>query len=169
MTRPDLTAKQSVREQLQELFEQMAQRSFATSMNSLNRVNFYDGVIARLEAGGDISEDVPEAKGLSLYEVMVVARKLRQQAAGAAISAWELTAALASSFRTTVRSVAMEGELIPHFDVEHVAETVEGAVRIGIKSWRRNIGVEVMGSDAAVNALNSQMAFAALTSLASLA
>jgi hypothetical protein len=169
MTRPDLTAEQSVREQLQELFEQMAQRSFATSMNSLNRVNFYDGVIARLEAGGDISEDVPEAKGLSLDEVMVVARKLRQQAAGAAISAWELTAALASSFRTTVRSVAIEDELIPHFDVEHVAETVEGAVRIGIKSWRRNIGVEVIGSDAAVNALNAQMAFAALTSLASLA
>ncbi len=162
MTRPDLTAEKPVREQLQELFEQMAQRSFAASMNSLNRVNFYDGVIARLEAGGDISEDVPEAKGLSQDEVMAVARKLRQQAAGAAISAWELSAALAGSFRTTVRSVAVEGELIPQFDVEHVAETVEGAVRIGIKSGRRNIGVEVIGSDAAVNALNAQMAFAAL-------
>ena len=162
MTRPDLTAEKPVREQLQELFEQMAQRSFAASMNSLNRVNFYDGVTARLEAGGDISEDVPEATGLSQDEVMAVARKLRQQAAGAAISAWELSAALSSSFRTTVRSVAVEGELIPQFDVEHVAETVEGAVQIGIKSWRRNIGVEVIGSDAAVNALNAQMALGAL-------
>ncbi len=169
MTRPDLTAEQSVREQLQELFEQMAQRSFATSMNSLNRVNFYDGVIARLEAGGDISDDVPEATGLSQDAVMAVARKLRQQAAGAAISVWELSAALASSFRTTVRSVDVEDELIPQYDVEHLAETAEGQVRIGIKTWRRNIGVEVMGSDAAVNALNAQMAFAALTSLASLA
>ncbi len=169
MTRPDLTAEQSVREQLQELFEQMAQRSFATSMNSLNRVNFYDGVIARLEAGGDISDDVPEATGLSQDAVMAVARKLRQQAAGAAISVWELSAALASSFRTTVRSVDVEDELIPQYDVEHLAETAEGQVRIGIKTWRRNIGVEVMGSDAAVNALNAQMAFAALTSWASLA
>lgn len=164
MTRPDRTAEKPVREQLQELFEQMAQRSFAASMNSLNRVNFYDGVIARLEAGGGISEDVPEATGLSQDEVMAVARKLRQQAAGAAISAWELSAALASSFRTTVRSMAVEGELIPQFDVEHVAETVEGAVRIGIQSWRRNICVEVIGSDAAVNALNAQMALAALVS-----
>ena len=58
--------------------------------------------------------------------------------------------------------MAVEGELIPQFDVEHVAETVEGAVRIGIKSWRRNIGVEVIGSDTAVNALNAQMALGAL-------
>ena len=50
MTRPDRTAEKPVREQLQELFEQMAQRSFAASMNSLNRVNFYYGVIARLES-----------------------------------------------------------------------------------------------------------------------
>jgi predicted unusual protein kinase regulating ubiquinone biosynthesis (AarF/ABC1/UbiB family) len=162
MTRPDLTAEKSVREQLHELFLAMAQRSFDTCMESQNRVNFYDGVITRVEAGGDISADVPEAKDKSVAEVVAVARKLRQQAAGAAISAWELSAALASSFRTTVRSLAVEGELSPQFDVEHVAETVEGAVRIGIKSWRRNIGVEVMGSDAAVNALNAQMALAAL-------
>jgi len=162
MTRPDLTAEKPIREQLQELFLQMAQRSFAASMDSLNRVNFYDGVIARVEAGGDISEDVPEAQGLPQAEVVAVARKLRQQAASAAISAWELSAALAGSFRTTVRSVEVEDELIPQYDVEHFAEIAEGQVRIGIKTWRRNITVEVVGSDAGVNALNAQMALAAL-------
>jgi hypothetical protein len=164
MTRPDLTAEKPVREQLQELFLQMAQRSFAESMDKLNRVNFYDGVIARVEAGGDISEDVPEVRGLSLAEVVAVARKLRQQAACAAVSAWELSAALAGSFRTTVRSVEVEDELIPQYDVEHLAETTEGQVRIGIKTWRRNITVEVVGPDAGVNALNAQMALAALVS-----
>jgi hypothetical protein len=162
MTRPDLTAEKPVREQLQELFEQMAQRSFAVSMNSLNRVNFYDGVIVRLESGGDISEDVPETTGLSQDEVVAVARKLRQQAAGAAISAWELSAALAGSCRTTIRSVDVEDELIPQYDVEHLAKTSEGPVRIGVKTWRRNITVEVVGSDAGLNALNAQMAFEAL-------
>ncbi len=163
MSEPSATAEKSVREQLHDLFLEMARRSFATSMDSLNRVNIYDGVIVRVEVGGDISEDVPEVRSLSKSEVVAVARKLRQQAAGAAINAWELSAALASSFRTTVRSIEVEGELIPKYDVEHLAETEEGQVRIGIKTWRRNIAVEVIGSDAGVNALNAQMALAALT------
>ena len=162
MTRLDLTAEKSVREQLHELFIAMAQRSFDACMESQNRVNFYDGVIKRVEAGGDISADVPEVTDKSVAEVVAVARKLRQQAAGAAISAWELSAALAGSFRTTVRSVDAERELIPQFDVEHVADTEVGQVRINIRTWRRNISVEVVGSDAGVNALNAQMALAAL-------
>lgn len=164
MTRPDLTGEKPVRDQLQELFVQMAQRSFAASIESLNRVNFYDGVIARVKDSGDISDDVPEARGLAQAEVVAVARKLRQQAASAAVSAWELSTALARSFRTTVRSVELEDELIPQYDVQHVAETAEGQVRIGIKTWRRNITVEVNGSDAGVNALNAQMVLAALLS-----
>ena len=164
MTKPDLTAEKPVREQLHELFLAMAQRSFAESMECLNRVNFYDGVIARVEAGGDISSDVPEATGKSVEEVVAVARKLRQQAAGAAISAWELSAVLAGSFRSTVRSLDADGELIPRYDVEHVADTDAGQVRIVIKTWRRNMDVEVVGSDAGVNALNAQVASAALMS-----
>lgn len=164
MTKPDLTAEKPVREQLHELFLAMAQRSFAASMECLNRVNFYDGVIARVEVGGDISADVPEAAGKSVEEVVAVARKLRQHAAGAAISSWNLSAALAGSFRTTVRSVESDGELIPQYDVEHVADTEAGQVRIAIKTWRRNLDVEVVSSDVGVNALNAQMAFGALTS-----
>ncbi len=164
MTEPSATAEKSVREQLHDLFLEMARRSFATSMDSLNRVNIYDGVIARVEAGGDISEDVPEVNGLPRVEVVAVARKLRQQSDSAAINAWELSTALASSFRTTVRSIDAEDELIPQYDVEHLAETEEGQVRIGIKTWRRNIAVEVVGSNSGLNALNAQMALAALVS-----
>ena len=162
MTRPVLTAEKSVREQLHELFLAMAQRSFGACMDSLNRVNFYDGVIARVQAGGDISADVPEVRDKSVAEVVAVARKLRQQAAGAAISAWELSAALAGNFRTTVRSVEAQGELIPQYDVEHVADTEAGQVRISIRTWRRNISVEIVGADVGFNALNAQMALAAL-------
>jgi hypothetical protein len=162
MTRPVLTAEKSVREQLHELFLAMAQRSFDTCMESQNRVNFYDGVIARVQAGGDISADVPEVTDKSVAEVVAVARTLRQQAAGAAISAWELSAALAGSFRTTVRSVEAQGELIPQYDVEHVADTEAGQVRISIRTWRRNLDVEIVGADAGINAMNAQMALAAL-------
>jgi len=162
MTRPYLTAEKPVREQLQELFMQMAHRSFAASMDSLNRVNFYYGVIASVETCGDISEEVPEARGLPQAEVLAVARKLRQQYASAAVSAWELSAALAGSFRTTVRSAEVEDELIPQYDVEHLAETSEGQVRIGIKTWRRNITVDIAGSDAGVNALNAKITLATL-------
>ena len=46
MSEPSATAEKPVREQLHDLFLEMARRSFATSMDSLNRVNIYDGVIA---------------------------------------------------------------------------------------------------------------------------
>lgn len=58
--------------------------------------------------------------------------------------------------------VDAQRELIPQFDVEHVAETEAGQVRINIRTWRRNISVEVFGSDVGVNDLNAQMALAAL-------
>ncbi len=63
-----------------------------------------------------------------------------------------------------MRSIDAEDELIPQYDVEHLAETEEGQVRIGIKTWRRNIAVEVVGSNSGLNALNAQMALAALVS-----
>jgi hypothetical protein len=162
MATPTLTTEKPVREQLRELFFQMAKKSFDLAMVSLNKANFYDVVIRRLAEGADISEDIPEAKKMSAAEVITVARQQRQQSASAVDSAWELSTALAGSFRTTVRSVEEEGELIPKYDVEHVSETEEGQARISIKTWRRNISVEVQGSDAAINALNAQMAMAAL-------
>jgi hypothetical protein len=162
MTTSTLTAEKSIREQLHELFVQMAQRSFDHALVDLNKVNFFDEVIRRVASGQDITADIPEAKQLSEVDVIAVVRLQRQQAANTAVSAWELSSALAGSFRTTARSVNVEGELIPHYDVEHLAETAEGQVRIGIKTWRRNIQVQVAGSDAAVNALNAQMAMAAL-------
>lgn len=162
MSEPSATAEKSVREQLHDLFLQMAQRSFATSMDCLCRVNVYDEIIDRLVQGLEIAEDVPEAATQASEDVIAVAQKLRQQYADNALKAWELSAALAGNFRTTVRSVDVEDELIPQYDVEHVAETSKGQVRIGIKTWRRNITVEIVGSDAGVNALNAQMALAAL-------
>ena len=162
MKKPDLTTEKPVRDQLHELFVQMAKTSFEQAMVNLNKVNFCDEVILRLSRGQDISEDIPEAKQLSDESVISVARQQRQQAAGAVVSAWELSQALARSFRTTVRSVDVEGETISNFDVEHVADTEAGQVRIGIKTWRRNIEVQVVGSEAAVNALSEQMTVSTL-------
>lgn len=162
MSLPTPTAEKSVREQMHDLFIQMAKKSFNHCLMNLNEINFYEEVARRVASGQDITDEIPEAKQLDAAGVLAVARKQRQQSASAAVAAWELSAALAGSFRTTVRSVDVQGELIPQFDVEHVADTEAGQVRIGIKTWRRNIEVEVVGSDAGVNALNAQMAMAAL-------
>lgn len=162
MTRPDLTAEKPVREQLQELFEQMAQRSFEFALINLNKVNFFDEVIRRVSSGQDIAEDIPEAKQLSQVDLIAVVKQQRQLTAEAAISAWELSTTLASNFRTTVRSEDVAGELIPRFDAEHVAVTEAGQVRIGINTWRRNIEVKVVGSDESISALIGQMAMLAL-------
>ena len=164
MTKPDLTTEKPIRDQLHELFLAMAQRSFTESLVQLNKVNFYDSVLRRILTGQSIEEEVPQAKGMAPDVLKLTVQRLKRQAEVAATESWELSAALAGSFRTTVRSVEANGELIPQYDVEHVADTEAGQVRIAIKTWRRNLAVEVVGSDGGVNALNAQMAFGALTS-----
>lgn len=162
MNAPLATAEKSLREQLQEFFEQSARQSFDRSMECLNRVNFYDEVLARVEAGKDITDEVPEAKGKSSKKVISVAKAQRKVAASESLSAWELSPAIAKCFRTTIRSVEAESELIPQFDVEHVAKTEQGQVCISVKTWRRNLDVVVAGEDQAIDAVHAEMTFAAL-------
>ena len=75
---------------------------------------------------------------------------------------WELPNELKGSFVTTVRSAVTQGELIPQYDVEYVAETKVGQVRVAAKNWRRNVTVEVQGATDAIKAAYVQMVLAGL-------
>jgi hypothetical protein len=161
MTTPIATTESS-NHQLVLDFERMAHRSFELCMQALMKVDFYAGLLRRLEAGQSIAEELPVVATLSSDVVKQTVQRLKQQAEVAANEAWELPNELKGSFVTTVRSAVTQGELIPQYDVEYVAETKVGQVRVAAKNWRRNVTVEVQGATDAIKAAYVQMVLAGL-------
>jgi hypothetical protein len=161
MTTPIATTE-SPKHQLVIDFERMAQRSFELCMDALGKVDFYAGLLRRLEAGQSIADELPVVAKMSPDLVKLTVQRLKKQAEIEASEAWELPTELKGSFVTTVRTVLPESELIPQYDVEYVAETKVGQVRVQAKNWRRKVNVEVLGSAEAMSAVYGQMVFAGL-------
>jgi hypothetical protein len=164
MTTPIATTE-SPKHQLVIDFESMAQRSFELCMEALGKVDFYAGLLRRLEAGQSIADELPVIATMSPEVVMQTIQRLKKQAEMAASEAWELPNELKGSFVTTVRSMLSEGELIPQYDVEYVANSDRGLVRVLASNWRRKITVDVQGNVDALDAAYGRMVLDALTNL----
>jgi hypothetical protein len=128
----------------------------------LNAADFYSNVQGKLELGVDLTADLPESKGMKPAAVKKTVAKLSKDLSKQADAAWELDAHLARQFRTTIRSALPEGERIPQYDVEHVIKTDSGVVKVKIRNWRRNVQVEIQGTDTAVDAAHGLIALAEL-------
>lgn len=161
MTTPIATTE-SPKHQLVIDFERMAQRSFELCMEALGKVDFYAGLLRRLEAGQSIADELPVIATMSPEVVVQTIQRLKKQAEMAASEAWELPNKLKGSFVTTVRSALPQGELIPQHDVEYVAETKAGQVRVEAKNWRRSVVVEVQGNVEAMNSAYGRMIWTGL-------
>ena len=145
MTTPIATTDSS-KHQLVIDFERMAHCSFELCMQALMKVDFYAGLLRRLEAGQSIADELPVVATLSPALVKQTVQRLKQQAESAANEAWELPKKLQGSFVTTVRSTFSQSELMPQYVVDYVAETQVGHVRVVAKNWRRKVTVEVQGN-----------------------
>ncbi len=161
MTTPIATTESS-NHKLEIAFERMASRSFELCMQELMKVDFYAGLLRRLEAGQSIADELPVVANMSPELVKLTVQRLKKQAELAANEAWELPNELKGSFVTTVRSAVTQGELIPQYDVKYVAETNVGKVQVAARNWRRNVTVEVQGGAEATKVAYGQMVFAGL-------
>lgn len=161
MTTPIATTESS-KHQLVLDFERMANRSFELCMQALMKVDFYAGLLRRLEAGQSITDELPVVATLSSDVVKQTVQRLKKLAEAAANEAWELPNEFKDSFVTTVQSELPTNELIPQYRVDYVAETKIGQVRVAAKSWRRNVTVEVNGSADAVKAAYGRMIWTGL-------
>lgn len=54
------------------------------------------------------------------------------------------------------------GESVPQYDIEHQAKNTQESARVMIKTWRRNIEVELVGSESALDELHGLITLAAL-------
>ena len=161
MTTPIATTESS-KHQLEIDFERMANRSFELCMQAHMKVDFYAGLLRRLEEGQSITDELPVVATLSSDVVKQTVQRLKKQAELAANEAWELPNEFKGSFVTTVQSELPTNELIPQYRVDYVAETKEGQVRVKAKNWRRNVTVEVEGSAEAVKAAYGRMIWTGL-------
>lgn len=161
MTTPIATTESS-NHQLEIDFERMANRSFELCMEALMKVDFFAGLLRRLEEGQSIADELPVAATMSPEVVMQTVQRLKKQAELSANEAWELPNEFKGSIVTTVRSTLPPNELIPQYVVEYVTETKVGEVRVLVMNLRRNVTVEVHGTSEAMKACYGQMVLAGL-------
>jgi hypothetical protein len=163
MTSPTaMTAKSESRDQLFDAFMMMAKRSFELSEQARANVVFYKAVLRKLDSGVSIEDEVPEVKGMMADVVRLTVQRLLKLNQVRADEAWELADSYKDCFLTTVRSALPDGELIPQYDVEYVGQVEAGDAKISVKTFRRNIEVEVQGSDLALDQLWIQVSFATM-------
>jgi len=163
MTEPTATTGFSAtHDELKDFFENHANIAFDLFWDAHCKVDFYAKLLVEVQKGRVLSEELPEAKGLPPSIVKTVIQKQHKQAVATAESAWELSGDIAKEFRTTLRSALPEGETIPQYDIEYQAKNTRESARVRIKTWRRNIAVEVIGSASGLDELHGLITLAAL-------
>ena len=86
-------------------------------------------------------------------------KQLIAESEKAATLVWESPLKL---FSTSVRSSIDESSLLPCFDVLYTAKVSGDAVKIALKTWRRNLTVSVEGKEAACETVHGQLVLAGI-------
>lgn len=163
MTIPTATTEMSAtRAELQQFFESFASKAFDRCWQAHSNANYYKKLLADVQNGRVLSAELEEAKGLSNIVVLSVLQQQYDKAVAAAESAWELSPNVATEFRTTLRSNLPEGESVPQYDIEYQAKSTQDSVKVSIKTWRRNIRVELIASRSALDELHRKVMMAGL-------
>ena len=147
--------------QLTEFFWDRAVNALNESIEHLRNRDFFESVQTKLSAGADLTDDLPELMGMEA-EAPAIIKKLHNEATSAAVNCWELKAGAAKVFSTTIRTHDVEDSNIPCFDVEYSTQTDAGTTKVHVKTWRRNIEINVTGNAKATKAATQNLMVAGL-------
>jgi hypothetical protein len=162
MTTSTATTKVDTGEAVRQFFESNAIAALGKVITLLQERDLYAHALKKLEQGADLSADLPELKNVTPAVAKKVMQRMVADADKAASSAWELSSNVAKLFHTTVRSHSDKMSLLPCFDVEYKAETARGAVKVALKTWRRNVIVTINEEAAAIDEINAKLVLAGL-------
>ena len=162
MTTSTATTEFDAREALRQHFEKNGLANFEKTIKSLKELDFYKHVLAKLEQGVDLSDELPELRKLKIQSAKKIVKQLIAESEKAATIVWESPFKL---FSTSVRSSIDESSLLPSFEVLYTAKVSGGAVRIALSTWRRNLTVSVEGKDAACETVHGQLILASMRGL----
>lgn len=152
----------TARAELEEQFTEWARESFTQVFNAIDKVAFYKTVMRRLDSKTDITDEVPEIVGMVEADVREVVLALGRQAHDEMTQTWELATHYQPCFLTTVRTATPEDEVLPQYDVEYAGRDDYAGAKVKISTWRRNLKVEVIGTDKELEAMQLHMSQAAL-------
>jgi hypothetical protein len=156
------TTEFNAREALRQHFEKNGLANFEKTIKSLQQLDFYKHVLAKLEQGVDLSDELPELRKLKIQSAKKILKQLIAESEKAATIVWVSPFKL---FSTSVRSSIDESSLLPSFEVLYTAKVSGGAVRIALSTWRRNLTVSVEGKDAACETVHGQLILASMRGL----
>ena len=162
MTTSTATTEFDAREALRQHFEKNGLANFEKTIKSLQELDFYKHVLAQLEQGVDLSNELPEMRNLKIQSTKKIVKQLIAESEKAATLVWESPLKL---FSTSVRSSIDESSLLPCFDVLYTAKVSGGAVKIALKTWRRNLTVSVEGKEPACETVHGQLVLASMRGL----
>lgn len=164
MPNPDLTTEYSdfdAKAELSKFFMDRSTEALEQSIAHLRDCEFYKSVKAKLAAGVGLTDDLPELKGKET-EAPAILKKLREEAIAAAVNCWKLKAGAAKVFSTTIRTHDTEDSNIPCFDVEYSAKTDEDVVKVLVRTWRRNVEINVTGNSNAAEVAYKRLVLAGM-------
>jgi hypothetical protein len=159
MTTPTATTEFDAREALRQHFEKNGLANFEKTIKSLQELDFYKHVLAKLEQGVDLSDELPELRNWNIQSAKKIVKQLIADAEKAATLVWESPLKL---FSTSVRSSIDKSSLLPCFDVLYTAKASNESVKIALKTWRRKLTVTVDGKEAACETVHGQLVLAGI-------
>jgi hypothetical protein len=140
------TTEFNAREALRQHFERSSLTAFNNCIELLRQRDFYLHALNKMEHGVDLSAELPELNQLKISVAKKVVKQLIKDTEKAAALVWESPLKI---FTTSARSSVDEFSLLPSFDALYSAKSNSGAVKVAVKSWRRNLTVAVEGKEAA--------------------
>jgi len=161
MTTPTATTEFDAREALRQHFEKNGLANFEKTIKSLQELDFYKHVLAKLDQGVDLSDELPELRNLNIQSAKKIVKQLIADVEKAATLVWENPFKL---FSTSVRYSIDKSSLLPCFDVLYTAKVSNESVKIALKTWRRNLTVTVDGKEAACETVHGQLVMAGIRS-----
>jgi hypothetical protein len=159
MTTSTATTEFDAREALRQHFEKNALTAFDSCIELLKQRDFYLHALSKIEQGADLSGELPELRKLKISVVKKVVKQLIRDTEKAAALVWESPLKV---FTTSARSSIDELSLLPIFDALYTAKSKSGAVKITVKTWRRNLTVAVEGNESACYSVYGQLVMAGM-------
>jgi len=163
MTTSTATTEFNAREALRQHFEKNAITAFNNCIELLRQRDFYLHALSKIEQGADLIADVPELRLVKKTVAVKICRKLAMDAEKASMSAWDLNPSLRKIFKVSKQLIIEDYSLLPVFHVVYCADAKYGAVKLNIKSCRRNLNVSVEGSDLECENIHARVVMQSLT------
>ena len=163
MTISTATTEFDAREALRQHFEKNALTAFESCIEFLKQRDFYLHAFSKIEQGVDLTNELPELKLLKKTTAKNVCKQLAKNADKKAVEAWSLTPNLSNFFQKSEKVISDEFSLLPKYEIVYQADKKYGAVKVIVKTCRRNLSVSVEGSCMHFEKLHAQVVMQGLS------